>query len=156
MAGAPPTRDEFDRLADQITALTNLVRAFAPRASSAVIANPNDFKRSPYAQPAPLDLTSKSGLHLYTEAQEALKVPFNGKAANVQPFLNSLALEVKKFGLESAVTVRNAAGPVNLLTDHGRFSDADAEAFFDATKNRLNHEWGRFQHCRFPQPYLQT
>ena len=80
------------------------------RGSSAVIADPDNFQCSPYAQPAPLDLTSKSGLQLYTDVQEALKVPFNGKAANVQPFLNSLAVEVKKFGLDSAVEVRNVAG----------------------------------------------
>ena len=77
------------------------------RGSSAVIADPDNFQCSPYAQPAPLDLTSKSGLQLYTDVQEALKVPFNGKAANVQPFLNSLAVEVKKFGLDSAVEVTN-------------------------------------------------
>ena len=112
MAGAPPTRDEFDRLTDQVTALTIAIGALTPRASSSVIADPNNFQRSPYAQPAPLDLNSKSGLHLYTEAQEALKVPFNGKAANVQPFLNSLAVEVKKYGLEPAVTVCSATGKV--------------------------------------------
>ena len=33
--------------------------------------------------------------------------------------------------MEAAVTVTNAAGPVNLLTNHGSFSDDDAEAFFD-------------------------
>ena len=115
MVGAPPTRDEFDRLTDQVTALTIAIGALTPRASSSVIADPNNFQRSPYAQPAPLDLNSKSGLHLYTEAQEALKVPFNGKAANVQPFLNPLAVDVKKFCLDTAVTVTNAAGPVNLL-----------------------------------------
>ena len=108
-----------------------------PRASSSVIATPNDFQRSPYAQPAPLDLTSKSGLLLYTDAQEALKVPFNRKAANVQPLLNSLALEVKKFCLDSAVEVTNAAGEkINLLTHHGSFSDTNATAFF----NTIRHE----------------
>ena len=90
----------------------------------------------PYAQPAPLDLTSKSGFHLYTDAQEALKVPFNRKAANVQPFLNSLAVEVKKFSLDSAVEVTNAAGHrVNLLTNHGSFSETDAEAFFNTARH---------------------
>ena len=142
---ALPTRDEYEDMVKEIKLLKDaLVKAVAMstststtpayRPSSAVITSPNDFQRSPYAQPAPFNLTSKSGLLLYTDAQEALKVPFNGKAANVQPFLNSLALEVKKFSLESAVTVRNAAGPVNLLTDHGRFSNADAEAFFDAAR----------------------
>ena len=81
-----------------------------------------------------MDLNSKSGLHLYTEAQEALKVPFNGKAANVQPFLNSLAVDVKKFCLDTAVTVTNAAGPVNLLTHHGSFSETDTDAFFNTAR----------------------
>ena len=49
----------------------------------------------------------------------------------MQPFLNSLAVDVKKFCLETAVTVNNAAGQVNLLTHHGSFSETDAEAFFD-------------------------
>ena len=85
------------------------------------------FQRSPYGHPAPLNLNSKSGLHLYTEVQEALKVLFNGKAANVQPFLNSLAVEVKKYWLEDAVTVQNAAGTnLNLLTQYGSFTEADA------------------------------
>ena len=58
----------------------------------------------------------------------------NGKAANVQPFLNSLALEVKKYGLDSAVEVTNATGTINLLTHHGSFSNTDAEAFFNDTR----------------------
>ena len=79
---------------------------------SSIIAAPADFQRSPYGQDVLLNLNSKSGLHLYTEAQEPLKIPFNGKAANVQPFLNSLAVEVKKYGLEPAVTVCSATGKV--------------------------------------------
>ena len=59
MAGAP-TRDEFDRLVLQLDALNRTITAMAaiapPRASSSVIADPNDFQRSPYAQPAPFIL----------------------------------------------------------------------------------------------------
>ena len=116
---ALPTRDEYDDMVKEIQQLKDvLVKVVAAgtststtpayRPTSAVIARPADFQRSPYAQPAPLDLTSKSGLILYTDAQEALKVPFNGKAANVQPFLNSLALEVTKYCLEPANTLRGS------------------------------------------------
>ena len=99
------------------------------------ITDPADFQRSPYAHPAPLNLTTKSGLHLYTEAQAPLKTQFNGKAANLQPFLNSLTTDVKKFCLEDAVTVQTATGTnVNLLTSYGSFSETDAEAFFDDTR----------------------
>ena len=126
-------------LATAEAALTRAVALIpAPtRAASSIIAAPTDFQHSPYAQPAPLvDLTSKSGLLLYTDAQEALKVPFNGKAANVQPFLNSLALEVKKYCLDSAVQVTDAAGDtINLLTHHGSFSDTDAAAFFNTARH---------------------
>ena len=70
MAGAPPTREEFDRLVLQLDALNRAITSMRaltpapPRVSSSVIADPNDFQRSPYAQPAPFDLTSKSGLLL--------------------------------------------------------------------------------------------
>ena len=119
MSGAPPTREEVEQLATEIAALptreevddileematlkTALTKAMAAmpttRASSAVIANPKDFQRSPYTQPAPLDLASKSGLQLYTDAQEALKVPFNGKAAKTD-HLNSRTLVERRVNL---------------------------------------------------------
>ena len=62
MSGTAPTRAEFDRLMDQVTALTNTVAAMASRKSSSVIADPNNFQRSPYAQPAPLDYRIQSQL----------------------------------------------------------------------------------------------
>ena len=123
MTGAPPTREEFDRLVLQLDALNRAITSMRaltpapPRVSSSVIADPNNFQRSPYAQPAPFDLTSKSGLLLYTDAQEALKVPFNGKAANVQPFLNSLALEVAKYCLATILESMEAYLNIKQLND---------------------------------------
>ena len=75
---ALPTHDEYNDMIKEIKTLKDaLVKTVATstgttppyRPSSAVIASPADFQRSPYAQPAPLDLTSKSGLLLYTDAQ---------------------------------------------------------------------------------------
>ena len=81
MGTVPPTADELVALMARVRTLeTALAAAAAPAAgSSAVIANPADFQRSPYTQAAPLNLNSKSGLHLYTEVQEPLKILFNGK-----------------------------------------------------------------------------
>ena len=55
------------------------------------------------------------------------------------PFLNSLAVDVKKYCLDAAVTVTNTAGTdLNLLTQHGSFTEADATAFFtDACKEQI-------------------
>ena len=128
MTGTAPTPTELAALIATLTAWVDALAGGSP----SVIADPADFQRSPYAQDAPLNLNSKSGLHLYVEAQELLKIPFNGKAANVQPFLNSLAVDVKKYGLEPAVTVRSATGTdYNLLTQYGSFTEDDATAFFD-------------------------
>ena len=85
---ALPTKAEYDAMVKEIELLKDLLAKVATARgtgtsttttstykSSAVITDPDDFQRSPYAQPAPFDLTSKSGLLLYTDAQEALKVP---------------------------------------------------------------------------------
>ena len=64
------------------------------------------------------NLNTKSGLLLYENAQEPLKVPFNGKAVNIQAFLNSLLIDVQKYHLEDAVKVDVAGVQVNLITDY--------------------------------------
>ena len=81
--------------------------------------NPAHFQRSPYNVDAPYNLNTKSGLLLYENAQEPLKVLINGKAANIQAFLTSLLIDVEKFHLENAVMVTVAGVRVNLITDYG-------------------------------------
>ena len=60
-------------------------------------------------------------------------------------------IDVTKFCLEDAVTVTNAAGDVNLLTQYGSFSEADATAFFSNTRTEemLGHQIGN-PHCDDP------
>ena len=73
--------------------------ALAHTQTGSVVTAPDQFQRSPYNVEAPYNLNTKSGLLLYENAQEPLKVPFNGKALNIQAFLNSLLIDVQKYHL---------------------------------------------------------
>ena len=84
---------------------TRATAALAHVNTGAALTNPAHFQRSPYNVDAPYNLNTKSGLLLYENAQEPLKVLFNGKAANIQAFLTSLLIDVEKFHLENAVMV---------------------------------------------------
>ena len=83
------------------------------------------------------DLNTKSGLLLYENAQEPLKVPFNGKALNIQAFLNSLLIDVQKYHLEDAVMVTVAGDQVNLITDYGLVTKDAAAAFFNDARKAM-------------------
>ena len=80
---------------------------------------------------------TKSGLLLYENAQEPLKVPFNWKALNIQAFLNSLLIDVQKYHLEDAVMVTVAGDQVNLITDYGLVTKDAAAAFFNDARKAM-------------------
>ena len=94
---------------------TRATAALAHVNTGAALTNPAHFQRSPYNVNAPYNLNTKSGLLLYENAQEPLKVLFNGKAANIQAFLTSLLIDVEKFHLENAVMVTSDSARTQLL-----------------------------------------
>ena len=69
--------------------------------------------------------------------RSALQTPY-GKATNIQPFLNSLLIDVQKYHLEDAVTVTVNGAPVNLITDYGSITKDAATTFFDDARKQGN------------------
>ena len=66
--------------------------------------------------------------------RSALQTPYYGKATNIQPFLNSLLIDVQKYHLEDAVTVTVNGAPVNLITDYGSITKT---TFFDDARKAM-------------------
>ena len=105
---ADAVREAAAARTDATDARNEAARATAALAhvnTGAAITDPAHFQRSPYNVNAPYNLNTKSGLLLYENAQEPLKVLFNGKAANIQAFLTSLSIDVEKFRCMSLLLI---------------------------------------------------
>ena len=110
-------------------------------ATSTLITDPTLFKRSAYDREAPFNPGTKTGHILIEKAQSALQHSFDGKPLSLQPFLNSLAADVKTYHLQDVVTLHHTPAvalpdgqDINILENYGNITDDIIRSYFNNTR----------------------
>ena len=106
-----------------------------------LITDPDHFKRSAYDREAPFNPGTKTGHILIEKAQSALQHSFDGRPLSLQPFLNSLAADVKTYHLQEVVTLHHTATiplpdseDINILENYGNITDDIIKSYFNDTR----------------------